>query len=243
VYLGEFSGRGVRIAVIDSGVHTAHPHIGGVSGGIAIGEDGRLGDDFVDRLGHGTAVAAAIHEKAPQAEIVALKVFWRTLSTDIITLVRAIDLAAERGAALINLSLGTGELRHRDVLQRAVERARSRGAIVVSAAENDGVEWLPGSLPAVLPVRLDWTCDRFAYRLVEYRGRRAIAASGYPREIPGVSPGRNLKGISFAVANATGFAARALEAVPGAALPDLVDELWRQQVEDAQAAFLPTRPA
>jgi subtilisin family serine protease len=234
LFLDEYSGRGVRIAVIDSGVHTSHPHIGGVSGGIAIRDDGELDDDFVDRLGHGTAVAAAIHEKAPHAEIVAVKVFWRSLSTDVATLVRAIDIAAARGAALINLSLGTGELRHRDALQAAVDRAQALGAIVVSAAESDGVDWLPGSLPGVLPVRLDWTCDRFAYRIVEDRGSRVIAASGYPREIPGVSPERNLKGISFAVANATAFAARALEASPRASLGTLVDELARRVMQDSR---------
>src|SRR4029077_4011748 len=124
VFLDEYTGRGIRIAVIDSGVHASHPHVGGVSGGIAIREDGELADDFVDRLGHGTAVAAAIHEKAPQADIVAIKVFWQARSTDVTTLVRALDIAAVRGAALINLSLGTVELRHRDTLQAAVERAR-----------------------------------------------------------------------------------------------------------------------
>jgi hypothetical protein len=35
--------------------------------------------------------------------------------------------------------------------------------------------------------------------------RRIVRASGYPRPIPGVPPERNLKGISFAVANATGL--------------------------------------
>lgn len=35
-------------------------------------------------------------------------------------------------------------------------------------------------------------------------------ASGYPRPIPGVPPERNLKGISFAVANVTGVLARAM---------------------------------
>ena len=235
MFLDEYTGRGIRIAVIDSGVHASHPHVGGVSGGIAIRDDGELADDFVDRLGHGTAVAAAIHEKAPQADIVAIKVFWQTLSTDVTTLVRALDIAAGRGAALINLSLGTGELRHRDTLQAAVERARVRGAIVVSAAESDGVEWLPGGLPGVLPVRLDWTCDRFGYRIVEHRGdSRAVAASGFPREIPGVPPERNLKGISFAVANATAFAARALEASPGASLEKLVDELARHAMQDSR---------
>ena len=109
-------------------------------------------------------------------------------------------------------------------------RAQLHGAIVVSALESNGVEWLPGGLPGVLPVILDWNCDRFAYRIVEdvgRQGRAAIASSGYPRDIPGVPRDRNLKGISFAVANATGFAARALEAAPGAQLVALLEELRR----------------
>jgi subtilisin family serine protease len=231
MYLDQYSGRGVRVAVVDSGVHSAHPHVGGVSGGLAIRTDGSIDDDFVDRLGHGTAVAAAIREKAPDAEILAVKVFWRTLSTDVGALVRAIDAAVARGAALVNLSLGTNQTDHRDALRDAVDRAQTQGAIVVSAAESDGAEWLPGSLPGVLPVILDWTSDRFAYRIVEHRGRAVIAASGYPRDIPGVARERNLKGISFAVANATGFAARALEAAPGAPLTALVDELRRNATQ------------
>src|SRR6266576_1576182 len=116
MYLAEYTGKGVRIAVIDSGVHAEHPHVRGVAGGIAIRDDGSIFDEYVDRLGHGTAVTAAIREKAPDAEIFAIKVFWRALATDITTLVRAIDEAAARGAAVINLSLGTAEMHHRDQL-------------------------------------------------------------------------------------------------------------------------------
>ena len=50
-------------------------------------------------------------------------------------------------------------------------------------------------------------------------------ASGYPRDIPNVPRERNLKGISFAVANASGFVARAMEAVPGAGLPEILEAL------------------
>ena len=131
--LAERTGKGVRIAVIDSGVHAAHPHVGGVSAGIGIRDDGSIVDDDVDRLGHGTAVIAAIREKAPDAEIFAIKVFWRSLATDVATLVRAIEEAAARGAAVINLSLGTSDMRHRDALQAPVATARARGALVVAA--------------------------------------------------------------------------------------------------------------
>ena len=222
MFFDQYTGRGVRIAVIDSGVHAAHPHVGGVAGGFAIREDGSLDDDYVDRLGHGTAVAAAIREKAPDAEIIAVKVFWRALATDVATLVRAIDEAVARRAALINLSLGTADHRHLEQLQAAVERARRQGSVVVSAIASDGVSWLPGSLPAVLAVQLDWTVGRDEYRILDVDGRRAVATSGYPRDIPGVPRDRNLKGISFAVANATGFAARALEASPVAYVSSLL---------------------
>src|SRR5437764_2565788 len=186
MFFEQYTGRGVRVAVIDSGVHAAHAHVGGVAAGFAVREDGSLDDDYVDRLGHGTAVAAAIREKAPDAEIIAVKVFWRALATDVATLVRAIDAAAERNARLINLSLGTADLRHREALQAAVDRARQRGSLVVSAIASDGVPWLPGSLPSVLPVQLDWTLGRGEYRIVESDGQRAVAASGFPRDIPGV---------------------------------------------------------
>ena len=88
---------GVRVAIIDSGVHAAHPHVGGIVTGFGIAEDGTRSDDFVDRLGHGTAVAAAIREKAPDAELVAIKIFRRSLAADASTLVRAIDAALEIG--------------------------------------------------------------------------------------------------------------------------------------------------
>jgi subtilisin family serine protease len=207
-----FTGRGVRVAIVDSGVYAAHPHVGGVAGGIAIADDGSIDEDFVDRLGHGTAVAAAIREKAPDAELFAVKVFWRSLSTDIRTLTLAIDEACARGADIINLSLGTAEQQHAGDLAAAVRRARARGTFIVAAAADEAVAWLPGSLDDVVRVRLDWTCERDAFRLLCENGRSCIAASGYPRDIPGVARDRNLKGISFAVANASGFVARAVEA-------------------------------
>ena len=117
--------RAVRVAVIDSGVHANHPHIGGVAGGIGIDDAGRAHDDYVDRLGHGTAVAAAIREKAPAAEIFAIKVFDRELAATGVALVAAFERAIEQGAHLINLSLGTQNADHETSL--AQRRARSEG--------------------------------------------------------------------------------------------------------------------
>lgn len=225
MFLEEYTGKGVRVAVIDSGVHASHPHVGGVVGGLAIREDGTVVDDYVDRLGHGTAVAAAIREKAPDADLFVIKVFWTSLATDIATLTRGIEEAAARGARVINLSLGTAELQHEARLQAALAVAGQHGAMVVAAFDDQGTRWLPGSLADVVGAKADWTCDRFAYTVSAVDDRRLLLTSPYPRDIPGVARERNVKGVSFAVANATGFVARAIEAVPGSDIARVFETL------------------
>jgi subtilisin family serine protease len=205
----------VRIAVIDSGVHAAHPHVNGVAGGVSILRDGTEEADYLDRLGHGTAVTAVIREKAPAAEIFAVKVFHQSLATNIQLLLNAIDWSARHGMHLVNLSLGTANPDHAEML-----RAAGQGIVLIAAHEDAGVRWLPGSLPNVLPVALDWNCPRDEYRTSTLPdGRTLFHASGFPRPIPGVSPENNLKGISFAVANVTGLIARKLCADSGFTWP------------------------
>jgi subtilisin family serine protease len=200
-----------RIAIIDSGVHAAHPHVGHVAGGIGFDAEGREHADYLDRLGHGTAVTAAIKEKAPDAELYAVRVFERTLGTPIGTLLRAIEWAAASGMHIANLSLGTSRIEHEPALREAVDRAAARGLVIVSARDDEGVRWLPGSLAGVVPVQLDWDCPRDQYRVAQVNGETVFRASGFARPIPGVPPERNLNGISFAVANMTGFVARVHE--------------------------------
>jgi len=200
----------VRVAVIDSGVHADHPHVGGVAGGVAFDADGREHADYVDRLGHGTAVTAAIRDLAPAADLVAIKVFDRSLSTRIGSLVSALEWAARHSIDIANLSLGTPRAEHEAALRAALETAAARRMIIVAARDDEGVRYLPGSLPGVVPVQVDWALARREYRIVEVDGAAVVRASGLPREIPGVPPSKNLRGVSFAVANATAFVARAL---------------------------------
>ncbi len=201
------TGQGVSVAVIDSGVNPGHPHVGRVAGGAYVKLSGEIADDYVDRLGHGTAVFAAIQEKAPDADIFAVRVFGDRLRTSARALVQAIDWAAEHTVQVVNLSLGTLREEHADGLREAVARLGDAGGVVVAAAEADGRRWWPGCLPDAIGVVMDRECPR---GLVEVRGP-VVAASPYPRPIPGVPVERNLHGISFAVANATGVLARSLE--------------------------------
>lgn len=210
------TGRGVSVAVIDSGAHPGHPHLGPLAGGIALTPDGREHKDLTDRLGHGTAVTAAIQEKAPGARVHLARVFHDELATSARTLAKAIEWAGERGCRVANLSLGTPRERRIEVLQPAVDRAAQHGTLVIAAYSHEGELQFPGSLPGALGVCLDWDLSRHEIRIGRRDGRRVLYASGYPRPIPNVPPERNLNGISFAVANATGMVAVALEPIPEA---------------------------
>ena len=206
------TGRGVRVAVIDSGVNAVHPHIGGVAGGVTIGGPNCRGDS-TDLLGHGTAVMAAIKEKAPDAEYYAVRVFHSSLRTNVDALARAIEWSIERGVHVINLSLGTANPQHAERFAPLIERAASQGVILVSARDAGGLPALPGSMPGVIGVNLDWDCPREVYRAVETADGMEWYASGYPRSAPGIARERNVNGISFAVANFSGFVVRAIESL------------------------------
>ena len=66
-------------------------------------------------------------------------------------------------------------------------------------------------LEGVISVDVDWNLSRDQYRISQENGSPVFYASGFPRPLPGIPVSRNLSGISFAVANMTGFVARACE--------------------------------
>ena len=134
--------------MIDSGVHAGHPHISAVAGGVSIGPDGVVEEDsYVDRLGHGTAVMAAIQEKAAQAEYFAVRVFHGSLRASATALLRAIEWSIERRMDIVNLSLGTLNADHAEQFRRMVERALAAGVFLVSATRDGWAAVLSG-MPA-----------------------------------------------------------------------------------------------
>ena len=124
-------GKGVVVAVIDSGVvsHSAFAN--------PITEI-----DFTDGAapnGHGTAVAGLIGGTegiAPDAPLLSIRVANENGTANTFLLAEAIIAAADRGAQLINISMGQSS--HSPLLRRAVEYAQSKGALIVASAGNDG---------------------------------------------------------------------------------------------------------
>ncbi len=204
------SGHGVRVAIIDSGVHAEHPHVCGVSGGIAVDDDGGYTQDFVDRIGHGTAVTAAIKEKAPEAECHAVRIFSERLTARAATVIAGMEWAIAHGMHVINLSLGTTNQVHAAAFRATVVRANAARVLIVAAQDDAERCWLPGGLPGVIAVRADWECPRHQLRVIESDSGTVFLTSGFARPIDGVDPWRNLHGSSFAVASVTGMLCRLL---------------------------------
>ena len=212
------SGKGLKIAVIDSGVQIKNPHIIARTSGILVGE---ATGDWSDSLGHGTAVMAAIQEKAPSAEYLAIKLFDGALAANSTRLIEAIEIALENGVDLINLSLGTFNMATKPAFESLVQGARQSGVLMICARSNNQQPMLPGILEGVVSVDVNWQLDRHSYRQTQADDAIYYLASGFPRPLPGIPPAHNLKGISFAVANMTGIVARAIELCPSRSLDDL----------------------
>jgi subtilisin family serine protease len=225
------SGRGVVVAVIDSGVHPGHGHIAAdrLGPGAMVLSDGAVVEGeatWLDQLGHGTAVAAAIQEKAPDALCIPVRVFRDALKTSAAALISAMRWSIARKADVINLSLGSVNAAHRDAFAAVVEEATGAGVVVVAARHANGAPCYPGSLETVIGVDVDWDCPRMAYGVRGTGDSTVFLASGYPRAIPGVPPRRNLYGVSFAVALVSGFAARACESLgPDVSGPERVGQV------------------
>jgi hypothetical protein len=204
---GASSGGGfvtIRVGIVASGINDYHEHVGAVQRGVFFHRDGES-LDYLDRIGHGTAVAGAIREKAPCAELYAIRILERRLRATIDLLMRGLEWCLENGMHVINVSVGTANESHRAVLKDYLRHAQLQNVMLVSAAAL-----LPGRLPGVIAVEPDAECPRESCRFSE----GTFFASPYPRPIPGVPPERSLKGVSFAIANCTGLLARLLESVP-----------------------------
>lgn len=206
-----------RIVVVDSGVDAGHPALRGVTvhRGPAFDADGvaqpPAGEP--DLLGHGTAVAATIARGAADAapfELHALRVFERQPTCDFTAVLAALRHALTLRPALVNLSLGTTSLRHREALQRLVADATAQGTRLVAPASYGGLPCDPGNLRGVEAVVAD---PNVLPQLPELRrhGARFIwfASPLPPPDADGI---RRLvaRGDSLAVAAVTGVLLRSL---------------------------------
>ena len=145
---GGSTGRGVKVAVIDSGVDAAHPAVGQVEGYVTI-DEGPYGlvydtEPHEDVFGHGTACAGIIRAFAPECEIYSVRVLGPRLSGRGIIFAAGLRWAIENGMHVCNLSLSTSKKDFFGVLHELADRAYFGNLMLVASANN-----MPGaSYPA-----------------------------------------------------------------------------------------------
>ena len=143
------TGRGVTVAVLDTGVARRHPVLRGhLRRGYDFVDDDRWPIDRaadIDRnangvvdeaYGHGTFVAGMVALVAPDARIMSMRVLDSDGTGSIYLVAQAIWEATDLGADIINLSLGTDGRITSDLLDLAIEHAHDHGVEVVAAAGN-----------------------------------------------------------------------------------------------------------
>jgi subtilisin len=142
------NGRGIRVAVLDSGVDRNHPALLGK----VVDEISMVAEAIGVPGNHGTHVAGTIASNdpvfrgvAPQADIVNIKVLTAAGMGTPAGVIQGLDQAVRRGARVANLSLGWSEVFHAWVcnnadciLCEAADNAVQLGMVVVVAAGNEG---------------------------------------------------------------------------------------------------------
>jgi subtilisin family serine protease len=224
------TGKGTRVALIDSGVNAQHSHVRFVAGGVglSLAADGTIQrqQDFSDRIGHGTALAGILRAKAPQVELYAVKVFNDRLQVSFAVLEAALRWGIEQRMHVINLSLGTANLAHRDRCLTIIAEANAAGTALVASSPAGQNNVLPAALPGVIGVADDDRCGWSDYLHVA-DDPIPFHAHAHPRPLPGPAQARNFRGPSFASAHVSALLALLIEQNPGLTGEERQEELIR----------------
>lgn len=215
--LADARGRGIHVAVIDSGCDRtwSHPQIHRGIGLVEPGETIELGfsADAHDRLGHGTACCDILLGIAPEAEIHPIRVFGSTFETSPESIAAGIRIAVDRGYDVVNLSLGSHRSDIALPLYEICESARQQGVVVVAAVQFGSGTGFPAAFDNVLGVQAGRFANIFDYEI--RRGKAADCIAQGDRDVRWLD-GQRLRifGSSFAAPHISGLVALLKERHP-----------------------------
>lgn len=212
------TGRGVKIAVVDSGIEVSHPDL---SGQFLVNRNFVAGRPLAAEQ-HGTAVAGIIGAKAdngigiagiaPGARLLGLRACWQANETatlcDSLSLAKAIYFAIENQADVINLSLTGPDDR---LLRELLKVAKAKGSVIVAAFDQ---KLAGGGFPAIMPGVIAVSDSALA-------PQRGSAYTAPGRDVPTTEPGGRwflVNGSSYAAAHVSGLVALMRERRRSAAL-------------------------
>jgi subtilisin family serine protease len=154
----QMTGRGAKIAIIDSGADNQHPLLKHITNGVDLTGNGNRSTWAEDLVGHGShcsgIIAAqgsegvALRGFAPQAELHLLKVFPGGRYS---TLLDALEYCIEHQIDVVNLSLGGSDAS--EAIEQKLEEAVENGvAFIAAAGDSAGPVQYPASSAHVLSV-------------------------------------------------------------------------------------------
>lgn len=151
------TGRGVTVAIIDSGLEIGHPALAGrVVESVAIelvdGEPNVVPDTGVDLFGHATACGGIILGLAPEAELVSVRVLGADLRGKGAAFLAGLEWAIARGVQVANLSLSSKSEALFGAFHEVADEAAFGGVCLVSAANNVRAVSYPSLFSSVLSV-------------------------------------------------------------------------------------------
>lgn len=225
-------GAGVTVAIVDSGVRTNLsdlagtsflPHYNAISARPGGTDDNGHGSHVAGTIAQTTDNSAGCAGVAPGAKILPIKALDANGQGSNFTIASGIRYATDRGAQIINLSIGGAPSQ---TLKDAVLYAHARGVLLVASAGNSGQAQL--TYPAAYP-------ECLSVGAIESSGRRA-AFSQYGRGLSIVAPGDDIlqqthqrgrvgyyyfSGTSMAAPMVSGVAALIKSLRPQMTLPEL----------------------
>jgi subtilisin len=213
------SGKGVKVAVIDSGIDAEHAAVNRVDGYVAISEgpDGLIYDTqpHRDLFGHGTACAGIIRALAPECELYSVRVLGTTLSGQGLVFAAGLRWAIEQGMHVCNLSLSTAKKEFFSVLHELTDLAYFQNIALVSAANNLPVPSYPSVYSSVISVGSHEIQDPYHF-YYNPQPPAEFGALGIDVRVPWLNGGwMKTTGNSFAAPHITGIVAKILGKHPG----------------------------
>jgi hypothetical protein len=195
------------VGIIDSGVSAAQMAASADGCRFLARPDGVVArlDPELDRQGHGSVIADLILRQAPRARLLVAQVFDDNRTASGAAVAAAVDWLAERGARVINMSVGLRE--DRDALRLACQRAVNGGSLLVGSVPAMGPLVFPAAYPGVVRVTGDGRCSGDE---IAFIGTDRVDFGASPRA--GGTPA--IAGASLATARISGRLAAILAAEP-----------------------------
>ncbi|MDR3296292.1 MAG: S8 family serine peptidase [Clostridiales Family XIII bacterium] len=203
---GLYTGAGVKVAIVDSGVLASHEDLnpGNISGQNFVAAESSA--SYTDTTGHGTFISGIIAAQrnsigvdgiADGAELVIGRAF-STGNAFLSDILSAIGYAVMQNADIINMSFGGNGLSMQNALQTEINRALDAGIILVAAVGNDGNKLPPNNSPVMYPAAYDGV---IGVGMLQASGTVA-PSSTQNSTVDVTAPGYDMPGLWFTSTNA-----------------------------------------